>query len=117
MAATYLCKQSHKDIPTQLLASPKSLTASLLIASFGSSKPYEGLAFEFKIEIDPNFAIASPGKPLRYGKLAEINHIFKTDPKSPPKTITLIFMAVVVAALPVLLVTVCTLLAQSWGSC
>ena len=102
-----LTSQSLKDIPTQLATSSTSLTASLVIASFGSSKPYEGRAFDFKVEIDPNFPIVSPGKPLRYGKLPEIHHTFKADPKSPPKIITLIFSAAVVAALPTLLVTVC----------
>ena len=99
--------QSHKDIPTQLVASSIPLTASLIIASFGLSKPYEGEAFDFKIEVDPNFPIAAPEKPLRYGKLPEIHHIFKADPTSPPKIITLVFSAAVVAALPILLVTVC----------
>ncbi len=108
MTATNLEMQSHKDIPTQLLTSSTPLTASVVIASFGSSKPYEGLAFEVKIEVDPNSPIASLGKPLRYRKLPEIHHTFKTDPKSPPKIITLIFSAAVVAVLPVLLVTVCT---------
>ncbi len=100
--------QSYKDIPTQLIKSSTPLTASLVIASFGSSKPHEGQAFDFKIDIDPNFPIAVSAEPLRYGKLPEIHHIFKTDPTSPPKIITLVFSVAVVAALPVLLVTVCS---------
>ena len=43
---------------------------------------------------------------MRYGKLPEIHHTFKTDPKSPPKIITLVFTAAVLVALPVLLTTV-----------
>ena len=101
-----LAIQSHKDIPTQLVTSSAPLTASLVIASFGSSKPYESKAFDFKIEIDPNFPITAPEKPLRYGKLPEIHHTFRTDPTSPPKIITLVFSAAVLAALPVLLFTV-----------
>ena len=48
-----------------------------------------------------------PENPLRYGKLPEIHHSFKVDPKSPPKIITLIFTAIVLAALPSLFVIVC----------
>lgn len=38
----------------------------------------------------------------RYGKLPEIHHIFKSDPQSPPIVITLAFVAMVLATLPVL---------------
>ena len=109
-----LAIQSHKDIPVQLVTSSSPLTASLVIASFGSPKPYESKAFDFKIDIDPNFPIAAPEKPLRYGKLPEIHHIFKTDPTSPPKIITLLFSAAVIAALPVLLLTVYNSVCGVW---
>ena len=49
----------------------------------------------------------APEKPLRYGKLPEIHHIFRADPKSPPKVITLFFTLIVLAALPVLFGAVC----------
>ena len=96
--------QAQKDIPLQLLASSQPLEASLIIASFGSSKPYSSKAFELSIKLDTTSAQLSTEKPLRYGKLPEIHHIFKSDPKSPPKLITLVFVAAVVMALPVLLV-------------
>ena len=96
--------QAQKDIPLQLLASSQPLEASLIIASFGSSKPYSSKAFELSIKLDTTSPQLSTEKPLRYGKLPEIHHIFKSDPKSPPKLITLIFVAAVVMALPVLLV-------------
>ncbi|KAI4142976.1 MAG: hypothetical protein L6R39_004760 [Caloplaca ligustica] len=95
--------QSHKDLPTQFLSGSKTLSASLVIASFGSSKPYRSPAFDLKIELDPSAPPPSVEKPLRYGKLPEIHHIFKPDPKSPPKIITLVFTAAVIAALPSLL--------------
>lgn len=95
---------SYRDIPTQLLASADPLAASLIIASFGSSEPYQMRAFDLEIEQDPTIA-AVQEKPLRYGKLPEIHHIFKPDPRSPPKVITLVFTAAVLVALPVLFTT------------
>lgn len=50
-----------------------------------------------------------PDAPLRYAAESEIHHIFRSDPKSPPKIITIVFAAAVVAALPVLLGTWATL--------
>ncbi|KAF6227057.1 hypothetical protein HO133_008498 [Letharia lupina] len=94
---------TQKDLPTQLLSSTGPLDASLIIASFGSSKPYNGKAFDLTIELDSGSPLPASEKPLRYGKLPEIHHIFKSDPKSPPKIITLVFAAAVIAALPILL--------------
>ncbi|KAL6716399.1 hypothetical protein ACLMJK_005966 [Lecanora helva] len=91
---------SQKDIPNQLLSTSGPLEASLVIASFGSSKPYSSKAFDLSVDRDPG--LPAQEKPLRYGKLPEIHHIFKSDPTSPPKIITLIFTAAVVFALPVL---------------
>ena len=90
-------------MPTQLLSSAGPLDASLIIASFGSSKPYNSKAFDITINLDAGSPLPASEKPLRYGKLPEIHHIFKSDPKSPPKIITLVFAAAVIAALPVLL--------------
>ena len=98
--------QTHKDIPTQLLASTADLSASLVIASFGTSKPYNGLAFDLSIQRDTGAPIAATEKPLRYGKLPEIHHIFKSGPKSPPKIISLVFTAIVLVTFPALLVSV-----------
>lgn len=103
--------QTQKDIPTQLLSSAGPLDASLVIASFGSSKPYNMKAFDLIIELDSGSSLPASEKPLRYGKLPEIHHIFKSDPKSPPKIITLVFAAAVIAALPILLGTVSSLIA------
>lgn len=79
-----------------------------MIASFGSSKPYYRPAFDLSIEADPESPLVPPEKPLRYGKLPEIRHTFKPEPGSPPKIITILFTAAVIAALPLLLVTVIT---------
>lgn len=94
---------TQKDLPTQLLSSTGPLDASLVIASFGSSKPYNRKAFDLSIELDSSSPLHTSKKPLRYGKLPEIHHIFKADPKSPPIIITLVFAAAVIAALPILL--------------
>jgi oligosaccharyltransferase complex subunit delta (ribophorin II) len=40
---------------------------------------------------------------MRYGKLEEIHHIFRADPQSPPKIITIFFTAAVLATVPILL--------------
>ncbi len=98
------CNQSQKDLPSQLLSSAGPLEASLVVASFGSSKPYNSRAFDLSIVLDS--PLPAQDKPLRYGKLPEIHHIFKSDPTSPPKFITIVFTAAVVFALPVLLATV-----------
>ena len=103
-----ICGQASKDIPTQLLSSPKPLRASLIIASFGSAKPYNGHVFDLSVDAEAGLP-SSEQKPMRYGKLPEIHHIFKTDPKSPPKIITLVFTAAIVAALPLLVITVCSI--------
>jgi len=42
-------------------------------------------------------------KPLRYGKLEEINHIFRADPKSGPMIISVFFVLAILATVPVLL--------------
>lgn len=100
-------QQSHKDLPTQFLSGSKTLSASLVIGSFGSTKPYRSPIFDLKIELDPSSPPPSSAKPLRYGKLPEIHHVFRADPQSPPKIITLVFAGAVIAALPALLFVVC----------
>jgi hypothetical protein len=99
----YWHSQSHKDLPHQFLTSAEPLVASLVIGSFGSSTPYKSKVFDLAIERDPNVPLSVPEAPLRYAAEPEIHHIFKDDPKSPPKIITIVFAAAVAAALPILL--------------
>ncbi|MCJ1436114.1 hypothetical protein MMC27_005492 [Xylographa pallens] len=94
---------TQKDIPSQLLTASSDLAASLIVASFGSSTPYNKAAFTIKIKRDSGEPLIGTEEPMRYGKLPEIHHIFKSDPKSPPRIISLFFTAIVLAALPVLL--------------
>lgn len=98
--------QVQKDLPTQLLTSSGLLSASLIIASFGSSRPYHSHAFDLSLKLDPNSPTPSQESPLRYGRLPELHHTFKSEPKSPSKIITLIFTAAVVMAFPLLAVVV-----------
>jgi len=93
---------TQKDLPFQFLTSSKPITASILIGSFGSSAPYKNKVFDLNVARDPNVPLVTPEKPLRYGVDKEIHHIFREDPQSPPKIITLVFLAAVVAALPML---------------
>ncbi|PSS15245.1 hypothetical protein M430DRAFT_142785 [Amorphotheca resinae ATCC 22711] len=94
---------TQKDLPIQLLTTSQPLRATLLLASFGSSKPLSSHVFDLEVKPDPNFGLPKYEKPLRYGKLAEIHHIFKEDPKSGPKIISIFFTLAVVATVPVLL--------------
>ena len=95
--------QSQKDLPVQFLASSKPLKASILIASFGSSTPYNGYAFTLNVENESN-TLSAASSPERYTSKPEIHHIFRADPKSPPKVISLVFSLAVIAALPAILI-------------
>ncbi|CAK7266978.1 hypothetical protein SEPCBS119000_002303 [Sporothrix epigloea] len=96
---------AYKDIPTQLLASDKNIRASLVIGSFGSAQAFvsgdDGL-FELKVQHDPNMPAPSATKPERFTKKDEIHHIFRADPRSPPKIVSLFFVLAVAAAVPLL---------------
>lgn len=107
--------QVQKDLPTQFLTSSGPLSASLIIASFGSSQPYHSPAFDLFLKSDPSSPTVSQEKPLRYGRLPEIHHTFKPEPSSPPKIITLIFTAAVVIAFPLLAVTVSSPQVDAWA--
>ncbi|KAF3021478.1 hypothetical protein E8E14_010432 [Neopestalotiopsis sp. 37M] len=98
--ATVDIKQS--ELPVQLLTSSKPLKASLLLASFGSSEGYNKPVFDVEIKLDPNATPPTYEKPMRYGKLEEIHHIFRSDPQSPPKVISLVFALAVLATIPAL---------------
>ncbi|PVI06619.1 hypothetical protein DM02DRAFT_582466 [Periconia macrospinosa] len=93
---------SHKDLPHQFLSSSKPIPASIVIGSFGSSAPYKAKVFDLNIALDPNTPLAVPEKPERYAAQEEIHHIFRAEPRSPPKIISLVFAVAVLGALPVL---------------
>ena len=85
------------------------LDASIVIGSFGSSKAYNEKAFKLSVESDPNTPADTTSKPVRYGKMPEINHIFRSDPKSPNVLLSLIFSGAVSVTIPILLGVVSTL--------
>ncbi|KAL2143559.1 hypothetical protein VTI28DRAFT_10345 [Corynascus sepedonium] len=95
---------SQKDLPVQLRVATEPLKASVVLASFGSAKGLNAPIFEIKIEQDAAAPPPTYEKPLRYGKKPEIHHIFRPDPKSPPKLVSLVFGLAVVATLPALLI-------------
>jgi len=101
--ATLEIKQT--DLPIQHLSTPEPLSASLVLASFGSSEGFNAAVFDVEVKLDAAAkAAAKYEKPLRYGKLEEIHHIFRADPKSPPKVISLFFVLAVLATIPAVLV-------------
>jgi len=94
---------TQKDLPIQLLTSIEPLQASLILASFGSSQPLSKHVFDLVVKVDPNVPQPAYEKPLRYGKLPEIHHIFKPDPTSGPKIISIFFVFAILATVPALL--------------
>jgi oligosaccharyltransferase complex subunit delta (ribophorin II) len=74
-----------------------------VIGSFGTSKALKSTAFEFSISAQTT--TSAPASVPRYSAQPEIHHIFRDDPRSPPKILSLAFTLAVVAALPGLLIT------------
>ena len=101
--------QTQKDLPIQFLTLPEPVDAKLLIGGFGSSRAYNNVAFRLSIDRSPDEPVPT-AEVLRYGKLPEIHHTFKSDPTSPPVVITLAFVGMVLAALPLLAGVVCSYL-------
>lgn len=82
------------------------LEASIIVGSFGTSEATVTPVFDIKLQRDSASSVPSYDKPLRYGKLAEIHHIFKADPQSPPKIFSLVFATAVLGAIPALFIVV-----------
>ncbi|GES62421.1 oligosaccharyltransferase subunit ribophorin II [Aspergillus terreus] len=94
---------TQKDLPVQFLSASEPLDARFLIGSFGNSKAYNEAAFQLTVARDANVPVPT-AESAKYGKLPEIHHIFKDDPRSPPIVITLAFVGMVLATLPLLAV-------------
>jgi oligosaccharyltransferase complex subunit delta (ribophorin II) len=98
--------QTQRDLPAFLLTSP-SLSLSLVLGSSGSTPG--SIAFIGNVEpsLDPTAKLIfekQKAKDLGDGNVVyrakeEIHHIFRADPKSPPKIITLAFLLAVLAGL------------------
>lgn len=95
---------TQKDLPIQLLSSTEPLEASLVLGSFGSTKAAITPVFDLTVRLDPNAPTPNYEAPLRYGKQPEIHHIFRDDPKSPPKIVSIVFALAVLATVPGLVV-------------
>jgi oligosaccharyltransferase complex subunit delta (ribophorin II) len=95
--------QSQKDLPFQFLTADAPIQAKLLFASFGSSNPYNTHVFDLIVTRDANVPLSTPQPPLRYGKLSEIHHIFREDPKSSPTLLSALFTLAVLVCLPALI--------------
>jgi len=98
--------QTQKELPTQFLNGQSKVSASLVLASFGSSTGYNSEVFTLNVISDKSASANTAEKPLRYGKLPEIHHIFRADQKSPNVLISTVFTLGAIAALPILLGTV-----------
>ncbi|KAJ5778125.1 hypothetical protein N7520_001371 [Penicillium odoratum] len=92
---------TQKDLPIQFLSLPSPVDARVVIGSSGSSEAYDSSVFALSIERNPDVPVPTADV-VRYGKLPEIHHVFKDAATSPPIVITLAFVALVGAALPVL---------------
>ncbi|PWY93496.1 oligosaccharyltransferase subunit ribophorin II [Aspergillus sclerotioniger CBS 115572] len=92
---------TQKDLPVQFLSASEPLDARFLIGSFGDADAYNGAAFQLAVTRNPDEPVPTV-EVSRYGKLPEIHHIFKADAQSPPVVISLAFVAMVLATLPVL---------------
>ncbi|KFZ07464.1 hypothetical protein V501_06429 [Pseudogymnoascus sp. VKM F-4519 (FW-2642)] len=89
----------YASLPSALLSSP-SLSASLVLGSFGSAPASETQLFNIALGADETLA-QEIEKPVRYGKLSEIHHIFAAEQSSPPRVISVFFALAVLATLPV----------------
>ncbi|KAK6527280.1 hypothetical protein TWF281_010468 [Arthrobotrys megalospora] len=90
---------TQKDIPTALLTS-ESLSLTLALGSFGQSTPLSVEIAKVTPILDAAAKKALPEPPLKYQKMNEIHHIFRAEPKSPPKIISLVFLVAVIVCLP-----------------
>ncbi|KAI0409780.1 Oligosaccharyltransferase subunit Ribophorin II-domain-containing protein [Xylaria palmicola] len=94
----------YADLPIQLATSTAPLKASVVLASFGSSQGLNKPVFTVSLKTDPSATPLVYEKPLRYGKREAIRHIFRADPKNPPKVISAFFALAVLATVPALFV-------------
>ncbi|KAK5130381.1 hypothetical protein LTR08_002173 [Meristemomyces frigidus] len=93
---------SPKDLPYQFATSKEALKASIVIASFGSSTPFNKHTFDIAVQTDASAPPASASAPERYGSKPEIHHIFSAEAQSPPRIISFFFTLAILASLPAL---------------
>ncbi|KAI7487611.1 hypothetical protein KC351_g2534 [Hortaea werneckii] len=93
---------TQKDLPYQLATSQHALKASIIIASFGTSDPYNKNLFDLTVVADAFAPPTVPSPAERYGKKEEIHHIFKDGPQSPNFLLVGVFTVAVCVTLPIL---------------
>lgn len=94
---------SQKDFPPSFIVSDNNLLLSLAVGDFTVDLrsilvPITILQLEYDAPTVAN-AKHSLGEIVRYEKKPEIHHIFRAEPKNPPKIITLVFLSTVIASL------------------
>ncbi len=94
--------QTHKDLPDQFVVTAKPLDARIVVASLGTATPLSSQVFKLQVQLDPNVPAPTYEKPERYGKKPQINHIFKDDPKNPPRVISAVFVLIIMGVVPML---------------
>lgn len=94
---------SQRDLPVQFLTASSPLTATLVLGSFGAATPLRTPLFTLAVASDPSVPAPPYVAPLRYGRAPEIHHIFGADQAPPPVAISVVFVAAILAALPLLL--------------
>ncbi|KAJ5337943.1 hypothetical protein N7541_009935 [Penicillium brevicompactum] len=92
---------TQKDLPIQFLSLSSPVDARVILGGFGDSAAHDSSVFKLSIDRNPDEAVPTV-ETERYGKKAEIHHIFKDAASSPPLVITLAFVGLVIAAIPVL---------------
>lgn len=100
-AAQLTIPQTQKDLPIQFLSLSNPVDARVVLGGFGDSTAYDSSVFQLSIDRNPEEAVPTV-ETERYGKKPVINHIFKDSASSPPIVITLAFVAMVGATIPVL---------------
>jgi Oligosaccharyltransferase subunit Ribophorin II len=90
--------QDHKDIPPQLLAAD-TLKLSLILASFGESKPLK-LQFATIQPTGNDSSRTKPEAPERWTPKPEITHTFKEPPKLPNAALSTLFAFAVLGGIP-----------------
>lgn len=93
---------SQKDLPIQLQKSSQPLRGTILLASFGPTIAFSNHVFNLDIRMNPSDSKLKYVRPVRYGKLDEIHHILKPDPKNPPIIISIFFIFAVAMTVPTL---------------
>ncbi|PHH89801.1 hypothetical protein CDD83_5233 [Cordyceps sp. RAO-2017] len=95
---------TQRDLPIQLLFSSTPLRASIVLGSAGSVAGSVTPVFDVSVKKDLNSPLPEYEAPLRYGPLPEIHHIFRADPKNPPRIVSIVFTLAVLATVPALFI-------------